>query len=64
VAAKLVHEVDELRRVDHLQVARPGRILAERRVDLPRPRDPEAVYTPAFVDLLHELRGHLAQPRK
>jgi NitT/TauT family transport system ATP-binding protein len=43
--------------------ARPGRILAERTVDLPRPRDLEVVYTPEFVDLVHELRGHIAHAR-
>ena len=44
--------------------ARPGRILAERIVDLPRPRDLEVVYTPEFVDLVHELRGHIEQARR
>ncbi|HEX2136602.1 MAG TPA: ABC transporter ATP-binding protein [Microvirga sp.] len=44
--------------------ARPGRIIAERRVDLPRPRDLEICYTPAFTDIVHELRGHIAQARQ
>ena len=44
--------------------ARPGRILAERIVDLPRPRDLEVVYTPEFVELVHELRGHIEQARR
>jgi NitT/TauT family transport system ATP-binding protein len=43
--------------------ARPGRIIAERIVDLPRPRDLEVTYTPAFVDIVHELRGHIRQAR-
>ena len=43
--------------------ARPGRIIAERVVDLPRPRDLEVTYTPAFVDIVHELRGHIRQAR-
>jgi NitT/TauT family transport system ATP-binding protein len=43
--------------------ARPGRIIAERFVDLPRPRDLEATYTPAFVEVVHELRAHIAQAR-
>ena len=33
-------------------------------MDLPRPRDLEVVYTPEFVDLVHELRGHIEQARK
>ena len=43
--------------------ARPGRILAERIVDLPRPRDLEVLYEPEFVDIVHELRGHIAHAR-
>lgn len=43
--------------------ARPGRILAERVVDLPRPRDLEVLYDPEFVDIVHELRGHIAHAR-
>jgi NitT/TauT family transport system ATP-binding protein len=43
--------------------ARPGRIIAEREVDLPRPRDLEVTYTPHFVDIVHELRGHIRQAR-
>ncbi len=44
--------------------ARPGRIIAEREVDLPRPRDLEICYTPAFTDIVHELRGHIAHARQ
>ena len=43
--------------------SRPGRIIAERAIDLPSPRDLEATYTPAFVDIVHELRGHIARAR-
>ena len=43
--------------------ARPGRIIAERVVDLPRPRDLEITYTSAFMDIVHELRGHIAHAR-
>jgi NitT/TauT family transport system ATP-binding protein len=43
--------------------ARPGRIIAEREVDLPRPRDLEVIYEPAFTDIVHELRGHIAHAR-
>ena len=44
--------------------ARPGRIIAEREVDLPRPRDLEICYTPAFTGIVHELRGHIAHARQ
>jgi NitT/TauT family transport system ATP-binding protein len=43
--------------------ARPGRIIAERTVGLPRPRDLEVTYTPEFIAIVHELRGHIAQAR-
>jgi NitT/TauT family transport system ATP-binding protein len=43
--------------------ARPGRIIAERVVDLPRPRDLEITYTPAFSDIVQELRGHISRAR-
>jgi NitT/TauT family transport system ATP-binding protein len=44
--------------------ARPGRIIVEREVDLPRPRDLEVTYTQTFSDIVHELRGHIADARK
>ncbi len=44
--------------------ARPGRVIAERKVDLPRPRDLEITYSAPFVDIVHELRGHIANARK
>ena len=36
--------------------ARPGRIIAERRVPFPRPRSLEVTYTTEFTDLVHELQ--------
>jgi NitT/TauT family transport system ATP-binding protein len=44
--------------------ARPGRILTVRDVGLVRPRDLEVLYEPAFVEIVHELRGHIAEARK
>ena len=41
----------------------PGRIVVKRHIDLPRPRDLEVTYTPAFTDIVHELRGHIGAIR-
>jgi NitT/TauT family transport system ATP-binding protein len=43
--------------------SRPGKIIAEKKVDLPRPRDLDVTYTQAFTDIVHELRGHIASAR-
>jgi NitT/TauT family transport system ATP-binding protein len=42
----------------------PGRFVVKRQIDLPRPRDLEITYTPAFTDIVHELRGHIGAMRK
>ena len=44
--------------------SRPGRIVVERKIDLPRPRDLEVTFTPAFTDIVHELRGHIVKARQ
>ena len=44
--------------------ARPGRVLAERAIDLPRPRDLELTFTPQFTDIVHELRAHIVRARQ
>jgi len=44
--------------------ARPGRILVERKVELPRPRDLEVTFTREFQDIVHDLRGHIVQARQ
>ena len=41
----------------------PGRFVVRREIDLPRPRDLEVTYTPAFTDIVHELRGHIGAMR-
>lgn len=41
----------------------PGRIVARREIELPRPRDLELTYTPAFTDIVHELRSHIGAHR-
>ena len=43
--------------------ARPGRIIAERAVPLPRPRTLETTFDPAFTALAHELREHISAAR-
>ncbi|HYF57938.1 MAG TPA: ABC transporter ATP-binding protein [Burkholderiaceae bacterium] len=43
---------------------RPGRILARRDVDLPRPRDLDITYTEPFTSLVHELRERIGSIRK
>ena len=43
--------------------ARPGRVIATHRVDLPRPRTVDTTFDPAFVDLLHRIRGQIAEAR-
>jgi len=41
----------------------PGRFVARREIDLPRPRDLDMTYTPAFVEIVHELRRHIGAAR-
>jgi len=43
---------------------RPGRILAKREIELPRPRDLEITYTEAFTTLVYELREQIGSIRK
>jgi len=44
--------------------SRPGRILVERKIDIPRPRDLEVTFTKEFQDIVHDLRGHIVQARQ
>jgi NitT/TauT family transport system ATP-binding protein len=44
--------------------SRPGRIIAERIVDFPRPRTLETTYQPEFVSLVHDLREYISAARK
>jgi NitT/TauT family transport system ATP-binding protein len=43
--------------------ARPGKILAEREIGFERPRPIDLVYEAEFNDVVHELRGHIAEAR-
>ncbi len=47
----------------HVMSARPGRIVATKAVDLPRPRDLDVCYEPRFTDIVHELRAKIAEVR-
>jgi NitT/TauT family transport system ATP-binding protein len=38
---------------------RPGRVICDRPIKLPRPRTIEMTFAPDFVDIVHELRGHI-----
>ena len=44
--------------------ARPGRIIVERKIDFPRPRDLELTFTQPFQDVVHELRSHIVRARQ
>ncbi len=44
--------------------ARPGRIVVERRIELPRPRDLDVTFMQGFQDIVHELRGHIVKARQ
>ena len=44
--------------------ARPGKVIVERESGFARPRDLELMFDPAFSDVVHELRGHIAEARK
>jgi NitT/TauT family transport system ATP-binding protein len=44
--------------------ARPGRVIVERPIPLPRPRSLEVQYEPEFTDIVHELRAHIAEARQ
>jgi NitT/TauT family transport system ATP-binding protein len=43
---------------------RPGRMLAQKSIELPRPRDLEVTYTEPFTQIVHELREHIGRIRK
>ncbi len=48
----------------YVMSSRPGRIVARREVDLPRPRDLEITYSKPFADLVLELRQQIGAIRK
>ena len=48
----------------HVMSSRPGRIVMTKTVDLPRPRELDICFAPAFANIVHELRGLIAEVRK
>lgn len=47
----------------HVMSARPGQIIAERKIPFSRPRSIEVTYESQFAELTHELRSHIAEAR-
>jgi len=43
--------------------ARPGKVIAEHRIDFARPRDLKVMYEPAFNEKVQELRNEIAEAR-
>jgi NitT/TauT family transport system ATP-binding protein len=43
---------------------RPGRIIATRSIDLPRPRDLDVTYSEPFIDIVHEMRERIGLVRR
>jgi NitT/TauT family transport system ATP-binding protein len=43
--------------------ARPGRVIATHKVDLPRPRTIETTFEPRFIEIVHSIRNEIAQIR-
>jgi NitT/TauT family transport system ATP-binding protein len=42
---------------------RPGKVIYEKVVDLPRPRPPSIRYEPVFAEMMHEIREHIVFTR-
>jgi NitT/TauT family transport system ATP-binding protein len=56
----ITHDIDEavfLSDRIYVMTARPGRIKAELKVDLPRPRKPEMMALPQFTQMVQEIRA-------
>ena len=48
----------------YVMSARPGRILARREIDLPRPRDLDVTYSDPFSHIVHDLRERIGMLRR
>ena len=62
----IAHRLSTIQRADRIFVmsSRPGRIVVERKIELPRPRDLDVTFTPEFQDIVHELRSHIVKARQ
>ena len=58
-----LREAAYLADVIYVMSARPGRVIATHRVDLPRPRTIETTFEPAFLEIVHAIRNQIAQIR-
>ncbi|WP_157017142.1 ABC transporter ATP-binding protein [Mesorhizobium xinjiangense] len=59
-----LREATYLADVIFVMSARPGRVIATHRVDLPRPRTLETTFDPAFIETVHAIRNQIAQIRE
>jgi NitT/TauT family transport system ATP-binding protein len=48
----------------HVISSRPGRVIYTSNIDLDRPRKRDVVYTPRFVEYVHDLRSHIGRARE
>jgi NitT/TauT family transport system ATP-binding protein len=48
----------------HVLSSRPGRVIYTTDIDLPRPRQQDAIFTPRFVEYVHDLRTHVSRARQ
>ena len=44
--------------------ARPGRVIVEKKIEIPRPRELDVTFTQGFQDIVNELRGHIVRARQ
>jgi NitT/TauT family transport system ATP-binding protein len=58
-----LREAAYLADVIFVMTARPGRVVATHRVDMPRPRRLDTTYQPRFVELVRNIRDDIAQVR-
>ena len=44
--------------------SRPGRVIVEKKIEIPRPRELDVTFTQGFQDIVNELRGHIVRARQ
>ena len=44
--------------------SRPGRVIIEKKIDFPRPRDLDVTFTKEFQDIVQEMRSHIVRARQ